>query len=723
MRSYWSGQVLLVFYISAMVKRRNALVEANQNQSFPTMTTTTSIYCEEDTTYIGTHKLTWVRTPIGSPAYSNEFCSDENGIVPHRDCSGDYNSSPGKWMDVVGNCSGTFPTSNVTNFLHRIMVKYAVNGTWNFEDLMRISYNIQEFTCIDLFLLAKALYYMTIEEYMYNLFDHFERTLDNTLEVFTLLNDKCQTFNASSYILGAVNVFFNRVTEEPNDLKKIVKPNFIFQISNPFVENITGLGLYRNKDDSFENYTLREIFLEEYYDDTAMDNLELAGYVPDDLIGRLAKTLGEEEKSKFRIIIVAFRNNDLFNLGGSRKVISKVIGISISGFCSRTKTSLFDIYSKPLIPGDSHMVKGEWFTVNNDDIYSEKILTECNYPPVTYMFLYDDGNEKNQTCRKEKYPFAELSVQESQSSAVSFHNQHPVFDILSSLSISINYAQPQTVIEAIYKRHHFFLKAIMLIGCTLSLFGLLATIVTLISIKNWHKKRMYTIQLEIAMGFETFLFLIDSDISYITYIILYYFILSQFSWMMLIGYTQYLKFVKVFDDSSSNFLKSLLIGWILPGIVIVIPLIIYPECLFCEFCPAKRSILIYFVIIPTSLIILINITIYLLVMISISKSKGQQYGANISKKRTRVGILLPFMLGITWIFVFALVSPWRWFSLAGSYLFHLIAPMQAFVLFIFVVVLDKSTRSTWKGHWGSVRSKLSVVKKEENTSKKVFSIT
>lgn len=702
-------RVILVFCVLCCGAARTDTIATDQS--------TTSIFCDESTTYIGTHKLTWTRTPIGSPAYPNEFCSDENGIIPHRDCTGDYNSSPGKWLDVNGNCSGNFPTSNLTNSLHRIMVQYAVNGSWDFAVLTQISYRIEEFTCIDLFLLSKALYYMTIEEYMCNLFDHFQRTMDNTLEVFALLNEECQTFNASSYILGAVNVFFNRVTEEPNDLRQIVKANFIFQISNPFSEGITGLALYRNEDDSFRNYTIKNILLTDSYDDIPVENLELAGYVPDDLLNRLANTLSDVEKSQFKIIIVAFRNNKLFNLGGGKEVASKVIGISVWGFCSRTTTSLFDIYSKPLNETDD----GEWFTVNNDDIYAENIIKECVYPPVTYMFLYnEDGG--NQSCKKEKYPYAELSVKESQSSSLNFHNQNPVFDILSSLSISINYAQPQTVIEATYKRHHFILKAIMLVGCTLSLFGLLATTLTLLSIKNWHQKRMYTIQLEIAMGFETFLFLIDSDISYITYVILYYFILSQFSWMMLIGYTQYLKFVKVFNDTSSNFIKSLLIGWLIPAIVIVIPLLLYPDCLYCEYCPAKREILIFFVIIPTSSIILINITIYLLIMVNISRSKSQQYGANISKRMTKVGILLPFMLGITWIFVFALVSPWSWFALTGSYLFHLIAPMQTFVLFIFVVVMDENTRNSWKGHWTSVRSKLSV-KDDKVKSTKPFTIS
>ncbi|KAK9753968.1 7 transmembrane receptor (Secretin family) [Popillia japonica] len=677
----------------------NGIPHENSNRSNHT---TTSVFCEEDTTYSGEKKLTWGRTQIGSSTYPNEFCLDDDGYMLQRNCYGDYNSHPGRWAEVTGNCSESYETSNVTDFVHRLLGQYIVNGSWNYEELAKISYRISEFTCIDLFLVSKALYYMTVEEYMYNLFDHFERTLDNTLEAFGLLNEGCRKFNASSYILGAVNVFFNRVTEEPNDLKEFVRKNFIFQISNPFEEGITGLALYKNELDDFRNYTIKKIYNNESYSDISTQNLELASYVPADLIERLSSSLSQEEKNKFKIIIVAFRNHTLFDLGEDKEVISKVIGISISGFCSHAKTNLFDIYSKPLISGEETETEGdgeetetEGESPNNDDIYSEDIITECNFPPVTYMFLYGDETDIKE-CQRDVYPYAELSVKETESTLLKFPTLYRDFDILSSLSISINYAQPQTVIESIYKRHNIVLKTIMIIGCALSLFSLAATTLTLISIKNWYKKRMYTIQLEIAMGFETFLFLIDSDISYITYIILYYFILSQFSWMMLVG--------------------SLVIGWVIPAIVIVIPIVLHPECLYCEYCPAKRSILIYFVIIPTSLIILINITIYLLVMISISRSKSQDFGANIGKKRTRIGLLLPFMLGITWIFVFALVSPWRWFSLAGSYLFHLIAPAQGFVLFIFVVVLDKDTRTIWQNRFSTVKDKLSYVKKDKTKS-------
>ncbi|KAI4454668.1 mitochondria associated granulocyte macrophage csf signaling molecule [Holotrichia oblita] len=418
-----------------------------------------------------------------------------------RNCFGDYNTHPGRWAEVTGNCSTSYETSNITNSIHRLLGQYIVNGSWNYEELARISYRINEFTCIDLFMVSKALYYMTVEEYMYNLFDHFQRTMDNTLEAFGMLNEKCQKFNSSSYILGAVNVFFNRVTEEPNDLKQFIKNNFIFQISNPFEENITGLALYKNELDSFKNYTLKKIFKNESYSDISTENLELASYVPADLIERLSQSLSEEDKAKFKIIIVAFRNHTLFDLGDNKDVISKVIGISISGFCSHTKTNLFDIYSKPLIETQKIKIEAEWFTINNDDIYSEEIITECNFPPITYMFLYDDEKD-NKKCQRDVYPYAELSVKETESTLLKFPTLYRDFDILSSLSISINYAQPQTVIESIYKRHHFVLKTIMVIGCTLSLFSLLATTLTLISIKNWYKKRMYTIQLEIAMGLK-----------------------------------------------------------------------------------------------------------------------------------------------------------------------------------------------------------------------------
>ncbi|XP_022904162.2 uncharacterized protein [Onthophagus taurus] len=649
-----------------------------------------SDYCNTEKTTLGNKTLTWRRTQVGVTMYSDEFCANAEGRVAERYCESD-DTYGAVWGNVNGNCSGNFETSEKTDQLHKIFLNYIVDGHADYSKLRPISEDIHKFTYVDQYLLSRAFYAMTLEDHLPRLLQNYGPILNNIMELnISDVEQKFKMFESYNFTLAGINVFFKRIADEIHNLTCIHEAHFVFEISNPFLENISGFGLYKTSpSDSFLNYTVKKVYTNETHDNLDTENLEVAGYVSKDFLDYISYHKTEEEKRKMKILIAAFHRNKLFN----STIVSRIIAVSISNFCSQEDVALFDIFLKP-----NSQTSGEWFVIQNKDIYNGD-TSECSSAPITYMFLYDDKQNKiNDECKtSRRFPFAEVNVHNSLAGDVHYHDDNSQFDILSSFSMSINYAQPQTVIEALYKRHDLMLRTIMIFGCVLSLMGVTGMLLTVLLIKRWHQRRWFSLQLMISMALETVLFLASIEISYVASIILYYFILTQFAWMMLIGYTQYKKFVQIFQGDEISIIKSLIIGWILPLIVIIIPLCIYPECLHCQSCTENGVVIIYFVILPTSLIILGNIIIYVLIMWNISRSKCQDFGVNISRRQTRLALLLPFMLGLTWVFLFALVSPWTTFALIGSYLFHIVAPIQAFVLFIFIVIMDADTRKKWKG--------------------------
>ncbi|KAK9700755.1 hypothetical protein QE152_g31041 [Popillia japonica] len=92
------------------------------------------------------------------------------------------------------------------------------------------------------------------------------------------------------------------------------------------------------------------------------------------------------------------------------------------------------------------------------------------------------------------------------------------------------------------------------------------------------------------------------------------------------------------------------------------------------------------------LIITCNIVVYIAVMINLWKSDVHQ---SHKKYRIRATVALPFMVGLVWIVMASIMAPVPIISLVGWYLFYIIIPSQGFILFIFLILLDKDTRFKW----------------------------
>lgn len=265
--------------------------------------------------------------------------------------------------------------------------------------------------------------------------------------------------------------------------------------------------------------------------------------------------------------------------------------------------------------------------------------------------------------------------------------------ILSQLAVYVNPSYRKS-----YENHTFFLTITLYFCSALSIIGFMSILASSITIKDWYKKRYYTIQLSIALAFQLAFLLMEIElITQVVYFMFCYAILVQFFWMLMISYMQYLKFVKVFINYELDIIKTMLFGWLVPAIIILKGVIDYWSCMECNLCYDNSSIFIYYVLIPISFAILLNVIIYAIVMANI----WSEHHINPRARKARWGatFIFPFLFGMQWVFIFAVISQWLWLSLVGSYFFHILICSQGFIVSIFAIILDTDTKLTWFGRF------------------------
>ncbi|CAD6994585.1 unnamed protein product [Ceratitis capitata] len=270
--------------------------------------------------------------------------------------------------------------------------------------------------------------------------------------------------------------------------------------------------------------------------------------------------------------------------------------------------------------------------------------------------------------------------------------------------------------------HMRALDIISLIGCSLSLVGLLCIWVTAGLFKSWRTlastKILLNLCVALTLQMVLFVFVNTEDMSaelvedslYVDCVILgafmQYSILVLFMWMLIIAMLQFQRYVTVIgiERPKRYILKSAIVAWGLPLIPTLLVACINPR----SYIPTEYEIqassgicypsglgLALGVIVPITAIVIANLTIFIYVFYSISHTLNQAMHRNEKKmivKQIRLSILLFFLLGISWIFgLFAYMQAGVFFS----YLFCLTATLQGFVLFIYFVILDEVPRGAW----------------------------
>ncbi|XP_030370816.1 adhesion G-protein coupled receptor G7-like [Scaptodrosophila lebanonensis] len=272
--------------------------------------------------------------------------------------------------------------------------------------------------------------------------------------------------------------------------------------------------------------------------------------------------------------------------------------------------------------------------------------------------------------------------------------------------------------------HAKVLDIISIVGCCLSLFGLLGIWLTAAISKRWRNQSSTKVLLHLCLALTLqmvlFVFLNTDDTvehlittqSYDRCVILgallQYSVLVLFSWMLIIAFLQFQRYVTVIGINRPDHyvLKAAVVAWTMPLlptllVALIDPTSYYPSDVQLQtdtgICYPTGYGLIFGVVLPVTLITIANLIIFVYVFYSITHSLGQTLRhteRDLVIKQIRLSVLLFFLLGLSWIFgIFAFMQA----GVVFSYLFCLTATLQGFVLFVYFVLLDADNRRSWLG--------------------------
>jgi hypothetical protein len=258
------------------------------------------------------------------------------------------------------------------------------------------------------------------------------------------------------------------------------------------------------------------------------------------------------------------------------------------------------------------------------------------------------------------------------------------------------------------------LMAISIIGLILSIVGLSLTILSHIIFRLWKdvrkgRSQLVLLHLSVALLAVDILVLAGVDRTEnrtgckAVAALLHYFLLVSFSWMLVEGVLQYLKFVKVFDIYTPRFmLKTALPAWIVPGVIVIIIAIINTE-LFRgpeRYCWISADIFHFAFLLPLGLVMVTNLVLFILVIKGITCDRADvrstQKKEELMKFQVLVAVCSFIVMGLTWLFALLAIDSSTPFTLAMQYLFCIFNSIQGFLIFLFLNIREKTVRDGWK---------------------------
>ncbi|XP_067138175.1 adhesion G-protein coupled receptor G6-like isoform X2 [Centruroides vittatus] len=256
--------------------------------------------------------------------------------------------------------------------------------------------------------------------------------------------------------------------------------------------------------------------------------------------------------------------------------------------------------------------------------------------------------------------------------------------------------------------HGVILDVLTYFGCTLSIIGLLLTLITFILFEKLRKgtvrKVLFNLSLSILFSLIVFVSGINQVSSKIGCILvaalLHYLLLVSLCWMLVEAFQQYLRLVKVFDTYVPKFmLKATIFAWGFPIIVSIIIVSVDYNLYYGgkNYCWLRIEAFHYGFLLPVAVIMAINIIIFCMVIYSITCGRKAVNHNQSEKKmilaRLRAAICIFTLLGLSWTFGFFTIKSAQ---LVFKYLFTISTTLQGFIIFVFHVVDDKSVMELWE---------------------------
>ncbi|KAI8046148.1 hypothetical protein M5D96_002348, partial [Drosophila gunungcola] len=419
-------------------------------------------------------------------------------------------------------------------------------------------------------------------------------------------------------------------------------------------------------------------------DISAIDNLETAAFLPETLWRKLTK------KGANYLVFKVYTRDALFVETGDeikRRPTSNVVSITIPG--------LVDHKLPEKLP----------FFLRNGNTNQTPSEGGCGY--WNYKTWLSDG----------------ISTSGSASSEIS---SNPVIlcyaDHLTQFTFLLGVSKMQTGLDT-YEDDRT-LDIITNVGLSLSLLGLFLIFLTAAVFKSFRMLASTKILLNLcsALGLQLLFFLILSQSQLLEQLdqtnldrctligaVMQYLLLVVFSWMFIIGFLQYQRYVRVIGVNHPRhyILIAATVAWTLPLIPTILVVLLKPDCYRPSNNTLDTPILCYpsgyglslGVILPIGLITVANALMVGYITWSVYKTL---FTRNLILKQLGLFVLLFFLLGITWIFGLCTYFD---FGRIFAYLFCLTATLQGFVLFLYFIVFNKDNQRAWLGLCCNLRKK------------------
>lgn len=262
------------------------------------------------------------------------------------------------------------------------------------------------------------------------------------------------------------------------------------------------------------------------------------------------------------------------------------------------------------------------------------------------------------------------------------------FDVLMSL-----YTEPDedSKVEA--------LEIITYINCTISIMGILITVITLLAFGILRRKLFNQVLCQYLLSMLAVLVVFLAGIKQtqskqrclIVAALLHYFLNTSFFWMFAHAILAYIHYVENFVVDTPKFLiRSSLCCWGIPFVVILIIVVFtydHKQEIFKYCCWPMGNELHFYFLFSAGFVMIVNTLMFVKIVYSFFFDRSKALRTNQSSikwtaKRLGTAVNLFFLLGLPWSFGFFTLEKTR---LAFKYLFTVFVTLQGFVVFINVI--------------------------------------
>lgn len=613
--------------------------------------------CKDTLIHINNLDLTFNSTRYGGISMVNEFCLQEDGTPISLKCiniNENQNQQPlYQWSPLQGTCVYHYLIRNERNdFTRRLSnLRFLRSESQLNEQLAAISSEVNKFKPVDVNILSDIFCNRQISA------DCSVQTLSNIIEVpETIITDCQKSFNSTDRLLDGFDQQLERYVGEES--VTVAHANVIVKSFNIRTTNIRGVSV--NKD-----LVATPIYRNETLDKIITKNVILAVYLTEDLLKQIEETIPQYKNAI--VVVTIFLKDILFNEEQHRSTQGQVLSVVIPEFKAQFKSPIRLLYRKSNVQMDTvcshwmygNSIKGSWHPDSEsslvDNVCSDYSI--CEYWHVTHFGMLILGN---------------------------------IDDI---------------------KTHARSLEIVTIMGTGVSLFGLALIFLTAVIYRKWTKQpgTLILLNFSLAIAVQLIVFYLASIFRWgndscgeciAVGGILHYAVLAGFTWMLVLSYLNYRRYVIVLVGAPPKYLvlKSCIFAWLLPILPVLIVALVdsdsYARNSKFAICYPSGAGFYAGVLTPLCIILIINTIVFLLIAKNIfSPSLSEvprMHSTNLGMLKIRLLVLLFFALGLTWIFgILANVTQ----GLILVYLFCATATLQGFIVFLFFIVFNEDVRS------------------------------